>query len=134
MADPARHGVISGPAWQTAAMEFDVVFSGVPITDLDAARDWYTRLIGRAPDIPVNETEDMWRLTDTAFLYIVHHPVRAGRAVVTMAVADLDASVAEAAGRGVPSAPLEQVGTAGRKAVFTDPDGNEIALVQVSES
>jgi len=115
-------------------MDFDVVFSGVPITDLDTARDWYTRLIGRKPDIPVNETEDMWGLTDTAFLYIVHNPDRAGRSVVTMAVADLEAAVAEAAGRGVRSGPIEQVGTAGRKALFTDPDGNEIAFVQVNQT
>ena len=114
-------------------MNFDVVFSGVPITDLAAARDWYTRLIGRAPDIPVNETEDMWGLTDTAFLYIVRNPGRAGGSIVTMAVADLEASVAEAAARGVHGGPIEQVGTSGRKALFTDPDGNEIAFVQVDQ-
>ncbi|HET9170226.1 MAG TPA: VOC family protein [Actinospica sp.] len=114
-------------------MEFDMVFSGMPVTDLTGAVDWYTRLFGREPDIPVNETEVMWQCADSAFVYVVLDPEHAGNSVLSAAVADLDAAVAEAAGRGVPAAPIEHIGTAGRRATCTDPDGNRVALIQINQ-
>ncbi|HTJ69712.1 MAG TPA: VOC family protein [Actinospica sp.] len=114
-------------------MDFELVFAGMPVSDLGVAVDWYTRLIGRAADVPVNETEVMWQLADSAFVYVVLDPEHAGSSVLSLAVADLDAAVAEAAERGVPGGPIELVGTAGRRATCTDPDGNRVALIQVNQ-
>ena len=110
-----------------------MVFTGTPVSDFAAATTWYTRLIGRDADIPVNEDEVMWQLTESAFLYILREPERAGRSVVTLSVTDLDDAVAEAASRGIAGDPVEAVGTAGRRAAFTDPDGNRVALVEVNQ-
>jgi predicted enzyme related to lactoylglutathione lyase len=113
-------------------MEFDMVFSGMPVSNLAGAVDWYTRLFGREPDIPVNDTEVMWQCADSAFIYVVLDPEHAGNSVLSAAVADLDAAVAEAAERGVLTAKIEHIGTAGRRATCTDPDGNRVALIQIN--
>ena len=109
-----------------------MVFSGMPVSNLAGAVDWYTRLFGREPDIPVNETEVMWQCADSAFIYVVLDPEHAGNSVLSAAVADLDAAVAEAADRGVLTAAIEHIGTAGRRATCTDPDGNRVALIQIN--
>ena len=44
---------------------------------------------------------------------------------------DLDAFVADAAARGASGSPIEPVGDAGRKASYTDPDGNLISFIEV---
>lgn len=109
----------------------DVLFVGVAVRDLAVAEDWYGRLLGRPPDIVVNDAEVMWRMADAAWLYLVVRPERAGHALVTVAVADLVATVAEVAATGVAVGPTEAVGDAGLKAVATDPDGNEVSLIEV---
>ncbi|MGH9091880.1 MAG: VOC family protein [Acidimicrobiales bacterium] len=109
----------------------DVLFAGVAVRDLAPAAEWYERLLGRPADIVVNEGEVMWRLADAAWLYLVVRPDRAGRSLVTVAVADLGATVATVAAAGVAVGPVAPVGDAGLKAVATDPDGNEVALIEV---
>jgi predicted enzyme related to lactoylglutathione lyase len=58
---------------------------------------------------------------------------RAGRCLVTIAVADLDAAVDELATRGIRTDPVEAIGDAGRKASLTDLEGNVVALIQVTQ-
>ncbi|HEY6474240.1 MAG TPA: VOC family protein [Acidimicrobiales bacterium] len=112
-------------------MDIEVVFSGVPVTELAAAQDFFERLFGASPDIIVNENEVMWRLADAAWLYVVVDAVRAGDALVAVSVPDLDAALAEIAARGIEPAHVERVGEAERKATVTDPDGNTVALIEV---
>lgn len=38
-----------------------------------------------------HEHECVWRLTPTSSIYVVHEPERSGRALVTIALDDLDA-------------------------------------------
>jgi predicted enzyme related to lactoylglutathione lyase len=52
--------------------------------------------------------------------------------LVALLVADLDAAVAELAGRGITGGPAVPQGDGARKVSFTDPDGNEISLIHVS--
>ncbi|MFL5797642.1 MAG: VOC family protein [Actinomycetota bacterium] len=47
-------------------------------------------------------------------------------------VADLDATVAELAGRGIVAGPIEPQGDASRKSIVVDPDGNTLALIEVT--
>ena len=109
----------------------EVLFAGVAVRDLGRAAEWYGRLLGRPADIVVNQDEVMWRLARTAWLYLVVRPDRAGRSLVTVAVTDLGATVAAVAAAGVAVGAAEAVGDAGLKAVATDPDGNEVALIEV---
>ncbi len=119
------------PTKTTGASEIEVLFAAVSVADFDGALDWYTRLFGRPPDITVHETEVMWRILEGAWLYVVLDRDRAGKSVVTLSVGDLDTTAARIAARGVRTDSFEQVGDAGRKATFRDPDGNVISFAEV---
>ncbi len=112
-------------------MSINVLFAGIAVTDFDLSLAWYARLFGRQADIVVKGDEVMWRIAESAWLYIVGDPPRAGDALVALAVDDLEQAIAEIADRGIPSPTIETVGSAGRKAAFKDPDGNTIAFIRV---
>lgn len=113
-------------------MDFDVLFSGVPVSDFRAAQLWYEQFFGRPAEIVAHETEVMWRVSDGGWLYILRDGVRAGRSVVTMAVPDIDSAVSSLQGRGIEIGPVKPEGNSGRKAVALDPDGNSVAIIQVT--
>jgi hypothetical protein len=126
-------GGASATARETSPVptEIEVLFAAVSVADFDGALDWYTRLFGRPPDITVHETEVMWRILESAWLYVVLDRERAGKSVVTLSVRDLDTAAARIAARGVRTDSFERVGDAGRKATFRDPDGNTISFAEV---
>ncbi len=113
-------------------MDVDVAFTGVPVSELATGRDFFERLLGRPADVVVNADEVMWRLADPAWLYVVVDPGRAGHALVALSVGDLDATLAELAGRGITARTVEDVGDTGRKATLLDPDGNSVAIIEVT--
>jgi catechol 2,3-dioxygenase-like lactoylglutathione lyase family enzyme len=45
------------------------LFAGVPVSDLDASIDWYTRFFGRPPDARVGD-EVLWEIDEHAWLFI----------------------------------------------------------------
>ena len=108
-------------------MEVDL-FAGIPVRDYEEARPWYERLLGSEPSLLPHSTEAVWELADHRFLYIVERPERAGHAMHTLFVADLDALVAEIAARGIPPAEQETYSNGVRKATYRDPDRNEAGL------
>jgi predicted enzyme related to lactoylglutathione lyase len=64
------------------------------------------------------------------WIYVVGDAERAGRALLTLLVDDLDAQVAALAERGLTPDELETVPGVYREAVFKDPEGNQISLGQ----
>src|SRR5262249_34832614 len=100
----------------------------------DRAADWYSRLFGRQADMLPNDAEAAWQLSESASLYLLADPKRAGHGVFTVVVDDLDAVLAEITARGLALGPTEEVGTAGRKCVITDPDGNAVAMVELADN
>ena len=111
-------------------VDVEIAFTGVPVSDLTSGRDFFERIFGRAADVEVAVDEVMWRVAETAWLYVVVDSARAGNGLVALSVADLDATLAELSGRGISPARLEAVG-GGRKATVLDPDGNSVAIMQV---
>lgn len=104
------------------------LFAGIPVADYKAARPWYERLLGAEPSFVPHATEAVWELADHRFLYIDQDAERAGRAIHTIFVDDLDARVADIASRGIdPDDRVTYPGKA-RKAIYRDPDGNEIGF------
>ena len=114
------------------AMSVDL-FAGVPVSDYEAAKPWYERLLGAEPAFIPHATEAVWELAEHRFLYIVQDAERAGRAVQTIMVDDLDARVADIASRGIE--PDERVTYPGkaRKTIYRDADGNEISFGGASD-
>lgn len=102
------------------------LFAGVPVTDLALALVWYERLFGAPPSFFPNDVEAVWEIAPDRFVHVEHRPAHAGHAMVTLFVDDLDAVLAGAAGRGIEPADRETYANGVRKAVFRDPDGNEI--------
>jgi predicted enzyme related to lactoylglutathione lyase len=112
----------------------DILFAGVAVADYDAAVDWYARLFGRPADVFVNDDEVMWHLAGSAWLYVVKDELRAGKALVTLSVPDLEGVVRDIARRGITSGPIEIIGDAGRKATVVDAEGNTVAFIEVASS
>jgi predicted enzyme related to lactoylglutathione lyase len=113
-----------------AVMDVQIAFTGVPVRDLSAGRDFFERIFGRAADVEVAVDEVMWRVAETAWLYVVVDAARAGNGLVALSVADLDTTLAELSSRGVSPVRIEAVG-GGRKATVLDIDGNTVALIHV---
>lgn len=108
------------------------VFAGLPVTDRAIAIDWYSRALGRPPGMLPNDQEAVWPMTETSSLYVVVDPPAAGRAVVTVVVDGLDDWLGALKRRGLDAGPLVEVSGAGRKSLLRDPDGNTLALVELS--
>jgi predicted enzyme related to lactoylglutathione lyase len=112
--------------------EIDILFSSVPVADFDAAVQWYGQLFGRDCDVVVHDSEVMWRLADSAWLYVIEDAERAGHTLVTFCVSHLDRALSELAFRGIECGDVEAVGVAGRKATVQDADGNSISFIEVN--
>jgi catechol 2,3-dioxygenase-like lactoylglutathione lyase family enzyme len=106
------------------------VFAAIPVADRNAAVDWYTRLAGRPPDLVPNQDEAAWQLTETGWIYAVVDAARAGSALCTLLVDDLDAFLAGLADRGIAAGPVETIGGDVRHATIADPDGNRLKVGQ----
>ncbi|GGK35140.1 hypothetical protein GCM10010124_29780 [Pilimelia terevasa] len=104
------------------------LFAGIPVRDYAAAVDWYARLLGGPPSFLPNDTEAVWELDTHRYLYIEVRPARAGHAMHTVFVGDFDERLAALAARGVLPDTRETYENGVRKAVFRDPDGNEIGI------
>jgi catechol 2,3-dioxygenase-like lactoylglutathione lyase family enzyme len=103
------------------------LFAGIRVRDLTSARAWYERLLGEPTFFP-NATEVVWTLADDRSLYIEEDPGRAGGALITVFVDDLDAAIAEIGSRGLEPAERETYSNGVRKATYRDDDGNEIGF------
>lgn len=104
------------------------LFAGIPVSNCAAAVGWYTGLFGAPPSFRPCENEAVWELADHRFVYIDQRPAHAGHAMLTAFVDDLDSRLAQLAARGLAPAEIQTYPQGARKAIFRDPDGNEIGL------
>ena len=103
------------------------LFAGVRVRDLGTAQPWYERLFGEPSFFP-NDTEAVWTLADERSIYIVEHADGAGNSAVTVFLDDLDAHLDATASRGLEPDDIETYSNGVRKAVYHDPDGNEVGF------
>jgi catechol 2,3-dioxygenase-like lactoylglutathione lyase family enzyme len=115
-------------------VQIEVAFTGVPVSVLSRGQDFFERLLGKPPDVLVNESEVMWQVAEAAWLYVVVDGSRAGQALAAVSVPDLDAALAALASRGIEPSIVEQVGPGTRKATVLDPDGNTVGVIEVREA
>lgn len=106
------------------------LFASIPVADRDAAVGWYERLTGHPPDLVPNEDEAAWRLTETGWIYVIADVDRAGSALHTLLVDDLDGFLAGLAERGIDAGPIEITGNGVRRTIVRDPDGNCLQVGQ----
>lgn len=136
VADAPGGGVETATECPTSVgvMKIEVAFTGVPVSDLSRGQDFFERLLGKPPDVLVNEIEVMWQIAEATWLYVVVDPSRAGHALAAVSVPDLDGALEELATRGIEPSLVEQPGPAARKATLLDPDGNSVAIIEVREA
>src|SRR5437588_6925013 len=103
------------------------LFAGLRVRDFQAARSWYERLLGDPTFFP-HATEAVWTLAEERSICVVEHAEGAGHCVVTIFVDDLDAHLGAIAGRGLEPDECETYPNGVRKAVYRDPDGNELGF------
>jgi len=101
------------------------LFAGLRVREFAEARTWYERLLGEPASFP-HAAEAVWTLAEDRSLYVVEDADHAGQCVVTIFVDDLDARVAEIAARGLEPDERLTYSNGVRKAVYRDPDGNEL--------
>ena len=104
------------------------LFAGVAVSDLPRAVEWFDRFFGGVESFEPNDTERVWTLTEHCHLYVELQPQHAGHAMVTMFVDDFDGFVAAVASRGIEADGHEVYDHGVRKAIYRDPDGNEIGV------
>ena len=110
-------------------MEIEL-FAGVPVSDHEAAVAWFERLLGEPASFQPHDTESVWILAERRSIYVVAAE-RAGGGLVTVMIDDLDSFMTAAEERGVVPETVEDYGNGVRKAVYRDPDHNEIGFGQV---
>jgi len=103
------------------------LYAGLRVRDFQAARAWYQRLLGE-PTFSAHATEAVWTLADDRSVYIEEHAAGAGNSEVTIFVDDLDERVAAAAARGVEPDERLTYSNGVRKAIYLDPDGNQVGF------
>jgi catechol 2,3-dioxygenase-like lactoylglutathione lyase family enzyme len=103
------------------------LFAGLRVRDFQAALPWYERLLGKPTFFP-HKTEAVWTLAEGQSVYVVEHADGAGKSVVTVSLDDLDAQVAAIAARGLEPDEHETYPGGVRKAIYRDPDGNEVGF------
>jgi catechol 2,3-dioxygenase-like lactoylglutathione lyase family enzyme len=105
------------------------LYAGVPVSDLDAGIDWYTRFFGRPPDMRAGE-EMLWEIDEHAWLFIEPNAAQAGTGRITLAVAGLDALLGHLTAQRIEHEPIETYSNGVRHVRIPDPDGNAIAFAE----
>jgi predicted enzyme related to lactoylglutathione lyase len=112
-------------------MSVNRVLAGVAVADVDAAVPWYERLFGRPPDTRPMEGLAEWHVPAGGIVQLVASADRAGRSLLALDLDDLQHELAAIRERGLDAGALDDATS--DKVLFartTDPEGNEITLVQ----
>ena len=108
-------------------MDVDL-FAGVAVSDLRRAVIWFDQFFGDAESFAPNDTERVWTLSEHCHVYVELQPEHAGHAMVTLFVDYFDAFTDAVAQRGIHPETRETYGNRVRKAIYRDPDGNEVGV------
>jgi glyoxylase I family protein len=102
----------------------------LPVSNIERARDWYERLLGRSPDNQPMDNLAEWRVTETGWLQVFSGaPGRSGTGLANLAVDDLHLAREELVGRGLSPGPIVDASKGVQLVALEDPDGNSISLI-----
>jgi catechol 2,3-dioxygenase-like lactoylglutathione lyase family enzyme len=111
-------------------MKIERTLAVLPVRDIDAAADWYERLLGRPADARPMPSLAEWVVTDTSTLQVFHDPANAGHTCVNLDVGSVDGAVAELRERGVTPEDVIEASAVARILPVPDPDGNTVNLLE----
>lgn len=112
-------------------MSIDRVLALIPVAGFEAACGWYEKVFGRPADTSPMEGLAEWRITDTAWVQVLHDEAKAGGVIVNFGVDDLDAELSRLGDQGI-TAGEPMIVSKGRQrlATVTDADGNILGLIE----
>jgi catechol 2,3-dioxygenase-like lactoylglutathione lyase family enzyme len=97
------------------------------VSDLDAARTWYTAVLGREADATPMDGLLEWHFSDDAGVQVWEDPIRAGSSTTVVEVADLDDELSRLDKLGI--AHDDPMNTPNFRVVtLEDPDHNRLNL------
>jgi catechol 2,3-dioxygenase-like lactoylglutathione lyase family enzyme len=102
----------------------------VATRDYATARAWYSRIMGRDPDLEPIAVVAEWQITATAWLQLIEDADRAGKSAVRFGVNDLAAQIAELNDAGIATGEPVVIADMVKVVDVADPDGNEVSFVQ----
>ncbi|HUE84444.1 MAG TPA: VOC family protein [Vicinamibacterales bacterium] len=107
--------------------------ASLAVSDVSKAAVWYERLFGRPADAaPMKELVE-WKFKAGGWLQVYQAPDRAGNGSCTLSVTDLADEVSRLQQAGFETSEPAQTATV-RVMMIRDPDGNSIALAEMSSS
>lgn len=104
------------------------LFAGIAVSDLHRAVTWFDRFLGDVETFAPNDTERVWTIAEHRHVYVELRPASAGHTMVTLFVDNLDGFLDAVSRRGIAPETQETYGNGVRKALYRDPDGNEIGV------
>lgn len=107
----------------------DYVLAVVAVSDIEAGRDWYTRLFGREPDNNPMPNLVEWQVTDGGWVQVTEDPLRAGNGMLNLAVSDIEEGARELREMGIGAGEIIDANKGVRLFPIADPDQNRIQLV-----
>lgn len=127
-------------------MDLRLEVIGIPVSNVDAAKAFYTEQVGFHLDHDIRPSQDMRVVQMTPpgspCSVVIGEGMPLGEPGSTkgpqLVVDDIDEARSQLAARGVPISPVQQLGPEGapgsRFAFFTDPDGNGWAVQELKPS
>jgi glyoxylase I family protein len=110
-------------------MDIDAALAAVAVSDLDAATTFYERLFGRAADLEPMPGLAQWDVEPRGGLQVVADTERSGASMVTLLVADFDATLTALREAGIPTGEVID-GVLSRVTQVQDPAGNVITFAE----
>jgi predicted enzyme related to lactoylglutathione lyase len=103
--------------------------ASVPVSSLDAVLPWYEQLLGKPADSrPMPEVAE-WKFSGGGWLQVYELPQRAGHGSFTLAVSDIEETVAKVEQLGIDTSE-RSTGPRVKTLMIVDPDGNHIAFAE----
>lgn len=109
-------------------MKLSHVLSGLVVDDIDRATTWYAELLGRPADtVPMPSCHEWTLGADVTLQVHQNSDVPAGQGSLALVVDELDTAINDTP---VEFGEISTVSDFVRTATTSDPDGNQITLVQ----
>ena len=102
----------------------------VATRDYATALAWYSRILGRDPELEPIDGVAEWQITATAWLQLMEDADRAGKSAVRFGVSDLASQIAELNDAGIATGESVVIADMVKVVDVADPDGNEVSFVQ----
>ena len=105
------------------------VLAVVAVSDIQAGRNWYSKLFGREPDNNPMPNLVEWQVVDGGWVQVTEDRARAGHSLLNLAVSDIDEGVREVRECGLTPGEIIEANKGVRLSALNDPDNNVIQLV-----